>query len=112
MADNSLEQIEQLLDKKLSENQAATAAKIDQLAKRVDEGFANTATTAQIDTLANHIQKVKDDLGSQLDEQDQTLGRIERRLNTDLDRLDDHGTRIERLEAKTAHLPAPPRGRQ
>lgn len=111
MADNSLEQIEQLLDKKLSENQAATVAKIDQLAKRVDEGFAGAATTAQIDTLASHIRKAKDDLGSQLDEQDETLARMERRLNTDLDRLDDHGKRIEALEAKTTHLPSPPAGR-
>lgn len=126
MADISLERIEQLFDKKftamngqledrmqeLGQDNAQTRERITELAKQVDEGVANAATTAQIDTLANHLQEFRDNIGSQLNEQGDTLARIERRLNTDLDRLDDHGQRIETLEAKTAHLPAPPPHRE
>lgn len=134
MADISLKQIEQLLDKKLSENQEGTAAKIGQLAKRVDQGFANTATTEQlsaltkrveegfanaatieqIDAVAKHLAEANAHLGeidATLKHQSESLEAISRRLNSDLDRLDDHGARIKQLEAKTAHLPAPPTSR-
>lgn len=103
MADFSLEQIEQLLDKKLSD-----------FRDHVDEGFAKTATIDQIDAVAKHLAETNAHLGeinASLKHQSESLEAISRRLNADLDRLDDHGTRIERLEAKTAHLPAPPASR-
>jgi len=110
MTDEEVKQLDQLFDKKISTLTQRTESGFADLTKIVEHGFATV--TAQIDTVARHLaivhEKVTGMQTTQSEHSDQ-LGRIERRLNQDLDRLDDHGTRIETLEAKAGHLPTPPR---
>ncbi len=104
MADISLEQLDKLFDKKLSPI-------------RKELKGVNT----RLDLVAGHVVKidrrldtVEEALKTVLDTQQrhtQQLATIERLQSHDTDRLDDHGTRIETLEAKTAHLPSQPRSR-
>jgi len=110
MTDDETRKLEQLFDKKISTLTQRTEAGFADLTKVVEHGFRTV--TAQIDTVARHLaivdEKVTRVQTTQGEHSDQ-LGRIERRLSHHLDRLDNHGTRIETLEAKTAHLPTPPR---
>ncbi len=119
MTDDEVQTFEQLLGKKLSQQQEAVTKQISGLAKRVEDGFANTATIAHVDAIAKHLGDTMEKLHSVTTtlngvvqtqrEHSQSFDSIDRKLNAHLDRLDRHGTRIEVLEAKTSRLPAPPR---
>ncbi len=113
MTDDEVKTFEQLLDKKLSQNHEAVTNQIAALSKRVEDGFATTATVGQVDAIAKHLDdtmKMLDNVTTTLDdvvqtqrEQSQQFDRIERKLGK-------HDDRFEVLEAKTTHLPTRPRG--
>jgi len=99
--DITLEQLEGLFDSKL--------APIQEQLKKLDPIETELkAVNKRLDLVAAQVARVGDDVTEvhkQVKEQSQTLGLIQRRLERDLDRLDDHGRRIEVLEDKTSHLP-------
>lgn len=109
MADTNLEQLKNLFDEKLSPiNQ-----RLDKFEKHVTEQFTGVKKEFQgintrLDLVARQLAKVgatQVNHSQQLTNQDAALDRIQRQLVKKDDRLDSHGQRIEKLEAKTAHLP-------
>lgn len=102
--DRLLKQLNQLFDNKLKPVRDELIGQLAELSKRVQDGLIEV--TAQLDTVAGHLAEVSDDLDdvkqTQQDHSEQ-LSRIERALVK-------HDDRLGVLEAKTAHLPTPPRG--
>lgn len=103
------------LDERISETNkqlSKTNERLTQQAKSSREGDDRIA--GRLDLVAAHLARLDDDV-IQVKEivsgHSEDLDKIQRRLNKDLDRVDDHGTRIEALEAKTGHLPTRPRSR-
>jgi uncharacterized coiled-coil DUF342 family protein len=120
MAGDLLQGITAHFDKRLSELKADLTDELRQL--RSDQSKTNDRVTKQsqsfhedmtrlgnrLDLVAAHVARVGDDVTEvheQQAEQSKKLDLLQRRLERDLDRLDDHGRRLEVLEDKTSHLP-------
>jgi outer membrane murein-binding lipoprotein Lpp len=123
--DRLLEQLNQLFDNKLKVlrehvDESFRAARQDtqranERITKLSQGFHEDQTrlnnrldlvAAQVATVGDDVNAVKEIASGHAED----LDKIQRLHDSDLDRLDDHGGRIETLEAKTAHLPTPPRG--
>lgn len=122
--DRLLEQLNQLFDNKfkafrehIDEDFRAAhqdALRTNERITKLSQGFHEDQTrlnnrldlvAAQVATVGDDVNAVKEIVSGHADD----LDKIERLHHTDLDRLDDHGRRIETMEAKTAHLRTPPR---
>lgn len=122
--DRLLEQLKPLFDKQLSAIQEHVddgLAKVRQDTLRTNERITKqsqlfhddqTRLNNRLDLVAAQVAKVGDDVAEVkeiVSGHTGELDRLQRRVNQDLDRLDNHGERIETLEAKTPHLPTAPR---
>jgi chromosome segregation ATPase len=123
MTDNEVRKLDQLLEN------------INQLRTHVEDGFSGlrkdnrttnerltkqsqsfredqTRVINRLDLVAAQVVKVGDDVTEVkeiLSEHTDEFEKIERRLDAERDRVDEHHQRISTVEAKTQHLPVPPK---
>jgi septation ring formation regulator EzrA len=100
------------LDERVSETNkhlSKTNERLTQQSKWSREGDDRIA--GRLDLVAAHLARLDDDVievKEIVSGHSEDLDTLQRRLEKDLDRLDDHGKHIDILDAKTAHLPTPP----
>lgn len=115
MTDDEVRKLDQLFDRKLKPLQEAVST----TNKKVEEGFKSfseelAGVNQRLDTVARHLENVDENLTS-VDTRLTGVEKTQSEHSNQLERIERglvrHGDRLDVLEAKTAHLPTPPRSR-